>query len=140
MTAVSDEKLFAKFKGNPPASLALIAESQTNLKFKLPADYVRFLRQMNGGEGPLGENAYIVLCRVEKLGEMNEGYNVAEFAPDMFLFGSNGAGEAFAFDVRSTPHPIIAVPCSDLDWRAAVVIATRFREFLEVLFTSGIPF
>jgi hypothetical protein len=64
MIQLSDEQLFAGFKGNPPASTTLIAQSQANLSFQLPADYVEFLQQMNGGEGSLGENAYVVLSRV----------------------------------------------------------------------------
>jgi hypothetical protein len=59
--AVSDKELFAEFKANPPASLALIEQCQAKLSFLLPADYVQFLQKMNGGEGSLGENAYVAL-------------------------------------------------------------------------------
>jgi hypothetical protein len=140
MIRLSDEKLFADFKGNPPDSPALIAQSQAKLSFQLPADYVQFLRQMNGGEGPLGENAYVVLSRVEQLGGMNAACEVAEFAPELFLFGSNGAGEAFAYDTRFSPHRIIAIPLITLDLCDAVMMAANFRSFLEVLFTSGYHF
>jgi SMI1 / KNR4 family (SUKH-1) len=139
MTAVSDEKLFARFKPNPPATSASIARCQAELKFSLPADYVQFLLRMNGGEGFLSENAYLVLYPVEELAETNAGH-VSKFAPEMFIFGSDGAGEAFAFDIRSEPRPIVAVSRITLDWCDAIVIATNFRAFLEVLFTSGIPY
>jgi hypothetical protein len=119
----------------------LIEQCQAKLSFLLPADYVQFLQKMNGGEGSLGENAYVALWRVEELGDRNVGYEVAEFAPGLFLFGSNGAGEAFAFDARSDQFCIVAVPFIGMDdLRDAIVIATNFRAFLEVLFTSGIPF
>jgi SMI1 / KNR4 family (SUKH-1) len=141
MNPVSDERLFAKFRANPPASPALIAEAQAKLSFPLPADYVQFLQQMNGGEGSLGGNAYVALWRVEELGERNVGYEVAEFAPGLFLFGSNGAGEAFAFDSRTGQFRIVAVPFLGMDnLPDAIPIATNFRTFLEVLFTVGIPF
>jgi hypothetical protein len=141
MIPVSDERLFAKFKTNPPASPALIAEAQAKLSFPLPADYVQFLQQMNGGEGSLGGNAYVALWRVEELGDRNAGYEVAEFARGLFLFGSNGAGEAFAFDTRSGQFRIVAVPFLGMeDSRDAIPIATNFRTFLEVLFEVGIPF
>jgi hypothetical protein len=141
MIPVSDERLFAEFKANPPASPALIAQAQAKLSFLLPADYVGFLQQMNGGEGSLGENAYVALWRVEELGDMNAGYEVAEFAPGLFLFGSNGAGEAFAFDTRCAQFRIVAVPFIGMDdLRDAIPIATNFRTFLEVLFAVGIPF
>jgi hypothetical protein len=140
MIPVSDERLFAKFEANPPASPALIAQAQATLSFLLPADYVQFLQQMNGGEGSLGK-AYVALWRVEELGDRNAGYEVAEFAPGLFLFGSNGGGEAFAFDTRTDQFRIVAVPFISMDdLRDAIVIATNFRAFLEVLFASGIPF
>jgi hypothetical protein len=99
------------------------------------------LQRMNGGEGFLGEHAYVALWRVEELGERNAGYEVAEFARGLFLFGSNGGGEAFAFDTRTGQFRIVAVPFIGMDDLAdAIVIATNFRTFLEVLFTTGIPF
>ena len=141
MTQVSDERLFAEFKANPPASVGLITQSQANLAFPLPVDYVRFLQQMNGGEGSIGEHAYIALWRVEELSERNRGYEVAEFAPGLLLFGSNGGGEAFGFDARTGQFRIVAVPFIGMHVLSdAIVIATDFRAFLEVLFATGIPF
>jgi hypothetical protein len=138
--AIPDKELFAEFKANPPASPALITQFQQSLSFVLPADYVCFLQQMNGGEGFLGDNAYLALWRVEELAERNAGYNVPYWAPDLFLFGSDGGGEAFAFDTRSSPPTIIAIPFITLDDCDAIAISTSFRRFLEVLFKSGIPF
>jgi hypothetical protein len=85
---MTDDELFAEFEANPPASLALIEQCQAKLSSILPADYVQFLQQMNGGEGFLGK-AYVALWRVDELGDRNAGYEVAEFAPGLFLFESN---------------------------------------------------
>jgi hypothetical protein len=140
MVPISDERLFARFEANPPASRGLIAQCQAELSFPLPLDYVEFLQRMNGGEGFLGK-AYVALSRVEKLSEMNAGYEVPEFAPGLFLFGSNLGGEGFAFDTRTGQFQIVAVPLMDMDdLDNAIVIGTNFREFLEVLYTIGIPF
>jgi len=49
------DKLFAEFKANPPVSRDSVARCQSNLSFPLPADYVQFLEQMNGGEGFVGK-------------------------------------------------------------------------------------
>jgi len=140
MALMSDEKLFAEFNANPPASAISIERCKAEVGLPLPDDYVRFLRKMNGGKGFLGENAYLVLWRAEELAEMNAGYKVPEAPRELCLFGSNGAGEAFAFDTRTAPPPILAIPFIGLDWCDAILIATNFRDFLEVLFTSGIPF
>jgi hypothetical protein len=51
MKLVNPEMLFASFDANPPANPAAVARCQSNLKFRLPAEYVRFLEQRNGGEG-----------------------------------------------------------------------------------------
>jgi hypothetical protein len=130
MIPVSDEVLFARFKANPPGSSSLIAQSQARLSFTLPLDYVQFLHRMNGGEGFLGEHAYVALWRVEELRERNAGYEVAEFAPGLFLFGSNGGGEAFAFDTRS----------GQLGRRGRYSDKLQSLLILDALFTIGIPF
>jgi hypothetical protein len=57
---------------------------------------------MNGGEGFIGEN-YLRAWPVEDLIQSNKDYRVDEAAPGLFLFGSSGGGEAFAFDTRSAP-------------------------------------
>ena len=59
-----------QFKGNPPASSALIDECSARLKMRLPPDYVRFLQRINGGEGFKGRN-YVALWRVEDLPDWN---------------------------------------------------------------------
>jgi hypothetical protein len=48
---------------------------------------------MNGGEGSVGDT-YVILWRIEELIEMSKAYDVAEYAPGLFLFGSDGGGEA----------------------------------------------
>ena len=97
------------------------------------------MRQVNGGESEFGES-WIVLWRVDVLAERNAGYQVREFAPGFTFFGSNGSGEAYAWDLRPghraqyvvipfiTPEPDAAVPCGQ-----------TFEEFLAILH-AGIPF
>jgi hypothetical protein len=48
-----------------------------------------------------------------------------------FVFGSNGGGEAFAWDARSTSFTIVAVPLIGLARKDAVVIALDFVSFLK---------
>jgi len=55
MTLVSPDELFAKFEANPPASRDSVARCQSNLSFPLPADYVQFIEQMNGGRVSSGK-------------------------------------------------------------------------------------
>jgi hypothetical protein len=126
--------MFAKFDANPPASYDAVAQCQSNLKFLLPADYVQFLEQMNGGEGFVGKN-FLRAWPIEDLIPFNKDYFFDEAAPELFLFGSSGGGEAFAFDTRSSPPSIVAVPfigCLE----DAIVIAPNFTALLQHLYES----
>jgi hypothetical protein len=129
------DRLLAKFDGNPPSDTAAIRQFETESSFSLPDDYARFLQQTNGGEGFVGK-AYVILWRVEELLEMNKAYQVAEYAPGLFLFGSDGGGEAFAFDTRSDANPIVAVPFVGMELKLARPVARSFEAFLEELFRS----
>jgi SMI1 / KNR4 family (SUKH-1) len=134
MTLVSSGKLFAKFDANPPASYDAVAQCQSNLRFPLPADYVQFLEQMNGGEGFVGKN-FLRAWHIEDLIQFNKDYFFDEAAPELFLFGSSGGGEAFAFDTRSSPPSIVAVPFIG-SLEDAIVIAPNFNSFLQHLYWS----
>jgi hypothetical protein len=52
----------------------------------------------------------------------------------MPLFGSDGGGEAFAFDRRSEEQPIVRVPFIPLDLKEVRAFAPTFDGFLEALF------
>src|SRR5690242_10258239 len=118
MAPSDKERLLAKFNGNPSAGVAAIRQFETESRVRLPDDYAEFLHQMNDGEGFVG-NAYVILWRIEELLEMNKGYQVAEFAPGLFVFGSDGGGEAFAFDLRSDAKPIVSVPFIPMELKLA---------------------
>ncbi len=135
MTYVSQKNLFASFQGKPPATLDSLARCEASLGFSLPPDYGQALRQMNGGEGFIGKN-YLMLWSVEEFVKMNTGTYFAEAAPGLLVFGSDGGGEAFAFDARSTPPPIVVAPFVGMDWTTAITIAPNFTAFLQHLYRS----
>ncbi len=135
MTPSDKERLLAKFNCNPSAGVAVIRQFEAESRVRLPDDYAEFLRQANGGEGFVGD-AYIILWRVGELLEMNKAYQVAEYAPSLFLFGSDGGGEAFAFDTRSDAKPIVSVPFVGMELKLARPVASNFKAFLEELFKS----
>lgn len=135
MTPSDKHGLLAKFNGNPPADAAVIQQFKAVSDFRLPDDFARFMQQTNGGEGFVG-NPYLILWRMEELLEMNKAYQVVEYAPGLFLFGSDGGGEAFAFDTRSEAKPIVAIPFVGMDLGLARPVAQTFEAFLEKLFKS----
>jgi|SRR5215472_16113009 len=126
-------QLLAKFNGNPPVGLSTLHAFQQEAGFHLPQDYVEFLQRTNGGEGLIGQNAYVILWPVEDLLEMNRAYQVNEYAPGLFIFGSDGGGEAFAFDRRSEKMPVVSVPFVGMDPSLIQPLGSGFQLFLEEL-------
>jgi hypothetical protein len=135
MMQADRERLLTKFNSNAPADARSVHQFETESGFKLPEDYVQFLQQTDGGEGFVGD-AYLILWRVGELLEMNEGYQVAEYAPGLFLFGSDGGGDAFAFDMRADSTPIVCVPFVGMALEFVRPVAPDFHAFLKELSKS----
>lgn len=53
----------------------------------LPEDYLAFMREHNGGEGPIGKNAYGRFYRLEELQEINDEYDVPRAWPGYVVIG-----------------------------------------------------
>ena len=135
MTLEDKKRLLAKFNGNPPVDASSIQQLENGAGVHQPEDYAKFLQGMDGCEGFVG-NAYLILWRAGELLEMNKAYQVAEYAPGLLLFGSDGGGEAFAFDARSDAKPIVSVPFVGMELNLARPVAPNFKAFLEELFES----
>ena len=115
-----------------PASLTQINAFSSQSGVNLPQDYTAFLRQSNGGEGLIGPNSYLILWSVEELVSLNEAYQVNEYAPGLLLFGSDGGGDAYAFNTKECNH-IVRVPFVGMDVSAVEQLADDFGGFLETL-------
>ena len=126
------------FNGNGPASFEDVSACETHLKCQLPSDYVRFLNGQNGGEGFIGNDSYVILWAVEELEPFNREYEVGSDCPELLLIGSNGGGEAYAFDKRSTPWCVVQVPFIGMDYSLCEVIGSLFTEFIETLFKKEV--
>ena len=90
-----------------------------------------FLGRANGGEGSIDEQ-YVRLWRAEELIEMNLGYNVVEYFPNLFLIGTDGGGEAYAFDVSASDRRVFEVPFIGMPSDARPV-ADSFDSFVGAL-------
>jgi len=116
-----------------PASQQQIKAVQQRVGFHFPQDYTDFLLFSNGAEGPIGEHGYLQLWALEDLEAYNQGYAVQEFAPGIFLFGSDGGGEAFGFDLRDPGMPVIRIPFIPMKTDLAVQMALTFIQFLTIM-------
>jgi hypothetical protein len=99
------------------------------LPAKLPDDYVEFLRESNGTEGHVGSaQRYLVLWPAGDILRLNADYGVSDFAPHLLIVGSNGAGEAYGFDLSKEPVVFVGVPFIGFD--EEVQMGISLKEFL----------
>jgi len=129
------DELLKGFASNNATSDAVIKEIETTLDCSLPEGYRIFLKTQNGGEGFIRHH-YLILWRAEEIVEFNRGYEVEKYAPGLLLFGSNGGGEAFAFNCGDASMAIVMVPFIGMRLKDAQVIASTFSGFLKRLHTD----
>jgi len=119
------------------ASEESLREVALELNVTFPHDYVAFMRESNGGEGPVGDEdppAYLILYRVEELVSLNRG-NV-DFFPSWVFIGSDGGGEAVA--LKRGPEPTLALVPFIGDEEDALVGGHSFEEFIVAFATDAI--
>jgi phosphoribosylaminoimidazole (AIR) synthetase len=117
---------------NPGVSPELISEIEAEIGVNFPKDYVELMSRINGMEGSVG-NSYIRLWAINELIEMNEGYSVQEFAPGILLIGTDGGGEAFAFDLRDNEMKIIQIPFIPMDVDNIIFCGNDLNSFYNYL-------
>ena len=100
------------------------------INLSLPDDYLSIFSDLNGWEGFIGDE-YLILWKAEDLIKFNKEYLVDKYAPGIFLFGSDGGGEAFGFDTRSKPYKIIQIPFIGMELQEVSFFADSFTHFLE---------
>lgn len=115
---------------NPPATEKQIATLENALSIQLPEDYKDFLQTTNGFEGEIG--AFPVIFEpVEEIAQSTLD-NCAEFFPWAVFIGSNGSGEMFVIDKRTSPVQIGLLPyiANDNDF---IPLGKTFEQFLKRL-------
>lgn len=119
------------WRPDPPASEGAIQKLLTDCRLALPVAYLNQLRQSNGGEGDLAlDPCWVCFWSAEQVVEWNKDYEVAEYLPGFFGFGSNGGGELLAFKVSdSGDWPIYMIPFVPMEAEYAERIAEDFEEF-----------
>ncbi len=135
MNILNKQEMWLEFSANPPATRQEIDKFESDSHIKLPKDYEHFLERMNGGRGMVGD-AFLALWRLEELVQDNREYEVDKWVPGFFIFGSDGGGESFGFDLRSDAKGVVCIPFIGMEWENAVRIAPTFTKFLEVMSTS----
>ena|ERR1700733_730512 len=123
--------LLRKFRREPGASEEQIRQASEELGLELPADYMAFMRQCDGGSGIIGAH-YVVLWGVEGLAEENREYEADINTPELLLIADDGGGEFFAFDKRITPWPVVMVSMIGMNLDPYIFKAPTFDAFLRL--------
>ena len=111
-SSVHDDRLQALHRRQPDPDALSAAGKE--LQIAWPADYIAFMQSTDGADGWIGKS-YVDLWSAADLIDRNRRYQVEEFAPTLVIFGSDGAGEAFAFNRSTDPPTIVIVPFVGLD-------------------------
>jgi hypothetical protein len=118
----------------PPASgeLSALREAAPAV---LPLSYFAQLESSNGGEGSLAiQPCWVSFWPAGDVLHLNREYGVHEYLEGFFGFGSNGAGELLAFDLRGpTPPRVVMVPFIGMNPAEAIIVATSFESFRQAI-------
>ena len=96
--------------------------------FNLPKGFIDFFKETNGADVSTDEK-YVVLWALTQMIQLNRGYNVEEYAPDFFIFGSDGGDTAFA--IEKSTGDIYEMPFIGMSREEAVFKSKTFTEFIE---------
>lgn len=128
---------FADFNGNAPVTSDAVSACELKLRCQFPRDYVNFLNEMNGGEGFIGDESYLIVWPVEEIESNYVQYEVEKYCEKLLLIGSSGGGEAYAFDRRVNPWQVVQVPFVGMDYSLCEVVGNSFSDFIQALFWRG---
>jgi hypothetical protein len=126
------------WRGCMPASESSLQDLRKGAPAGLPDTYFMLLRFSHGGEGDLGiEPGWFCPWPAEEVLKLNLDYEIADNMPGLFGFGSNGAGELIAFDLRQgPPWQVVMAPFIGMEPATVIRLATDFDEFLRWV---GVP-
>jgi len=112
------------------ATESTIEAAENRLRQRFPDDYRTFLTSDNGLEKWFGD-VYLSLYTIEQVVELNEIHDHLAYQPELVHIGSDGGGEAIAFDFRHDPPTVILVNLVSTDWSEAILQAESFTEFMD---------
>lgn len=101
------------------------------LNFTPPADYLQFMAETNGSEGPIGALGYLAIYSAQELLDLNAQTMTVE--PGVLFFATNRGGEGYAFEMGKPSNSIVALELADLDRGRARRMGRNLLEFLETV-------
>jgi hypothetical protein len=121
------------FERNTPLSNADYQRYASFLSGKVASDYLGFMLDYNGGEGPVGEENYLSLFRLEDVPAYNQACSALEGTSGFIIFASDGGNTVYAF---RGPDAVVEFDLIGLTTEEALFIAEDFTGFLASLASS----
>jgi hypothetical protein len=127
-------KIHSDWVGNKGASAEALEALRVAAPRHLPVDYYQLLEFSDGGECPLSAPPFnFCLDSVDMASDVEQIAIFNRIAPSLFVFGSDGGGQLFAFDLHGAePWPIVTFDGVDPDGSIKTV-ASSFTEFLKLV-------
>ncbi len=98
------------------------------INFTLPKGFIDFFKESNGANISTEEN-YILLWALTDMVQLNKDYMVDEFAPEFFIFGSDGGDTAFA--IEKDTSEIYEMPFIGMSKEESIFRNKNFVEFIK---------
>jgi hypothetical protein len=121
---------------NPSGTEAEIAAVEQHFGVRLPCEYKRFLLWSDGGEGRIGagrrfKDGYVSLWPTAEIIGLNADYDIGNETGLLIGVGSDGGGDCFAFDYRSSAAvpPVVEIGFADADVTAARIVSASFGDW-----------
>jgi hypothetical protein len=123
------DRLLRGFDGNKGATPAQVDAAGQALGVELPADYKSLLQRVDGGEGPVGDESYLVLWPAARLAECNDAYRLdPEYGAGLIFIGTDGGNELFA--IRESDGHYVQAPMIGMGPDAVMELGRNVTEFL----------
>ncbi len=114
-------------KNFPPTDIEVDSFIAT-IDFKMPQGFMEFYKE-NNGAFISAYDAYFVLWPLTELIKLNTSYKVATYAPDFFIFGSNGGDIAYA--IEKVTGYIFEMPFIGMSKEEAVFKSKNLNDLIE---------
>lgn len=121
---MSNEEMFKEFEFNEEPETIITSINGLDL----PEEYLAFMKEHDGGEGPLGEYNYGCFYRFEELEEVNEEYEVQTNWPGYIVIGSDMSGQLWAYNPEK--KIFCQIDSDNTDEDTYYTISKSFEEFL----------
>jgi hypothetical protein len=122
-----------EFERNAPLPDADYQQYARLLTGGVSPDYLVFMRAHNGGEGPVGEENYVRLLRLDEVSAYHAACASLEGVSGYLIFASDGGNTVYAFQGAEA---VVEFDLIGLEPEEALYIAEDFTGFLACLCSS----